>query len=214
MLPLLSSWIRYCLGRSLCPFSPLGFYFYYSFSCYAHGLASCQSYHVDPLGILPCHGFVGCHSCHVGPLGLLPLFLDFLDVFTLSLPLIVLMGLLTITSSTLAHWVYYLSSWASSIHLPCFYFLLCPLPCWLSFLPPWPIVFIIPLLRLPWPIYFIFISYCAYGPVNCHSCHIGPLGLLSYFYHLYSFFLSSSLLLGFFCHWTFCPKCVSTTLSI
>ena len=62
-----------------------------------------------------------------------------------------------------------------------FFFLLCPWAYWLSFLPCWLIRFITYFLGLPQPIYFVFTSYCAYGPVGCHSCHVGPLGLLSIF---------------------------------
>ena len=45
------------------------------------------------------HGF----ASHVGPLGLLPLSLGFLSPYTLSLPLIPLMGLLTVIPAMLAH---------------------------------------------------------------------------------------------------------------
>ena len=52
---------------------------------------------------------------------------------------------------------------------------------WLSFLPRQPMGFITSPLGLPQPIYFTFTSYCAHGPVGCHSCHIGPLSLLPLF---------------------------------
>ena len=185
LLPWLSSWIGYCLGKSFCPLP--NFYFCNSFSCYAHGTAS-------------------CHFCHVGPLGLLPLFLGFLGPFTLSLPLIVPMSLLAFIFAMLAHWVYYLFSWVSSAHLLYLYLLLCPWACWLSFLPCWPIGFITSFLGLPRPIYSIFTSYCVHGLTSYHSCLVGLLNLLPCFYyfcHLYSFFLPSFLLLGFFCYWVF-----------
>ena len=87
LLPFISSWTRHCLGKSSCLSSPLGFHFCYSFSSHAHGL-------------------VGCFSCHVGPLDLLPPLLDFLDLFTLRLPLIVPISLLAIIPAMLAHRVY------------------------------------------------------------------------------------------------------------
>ena len=180
LLPFISSWTGHCLGKSSCLSSPLGFHFYYSFSSHAHGL-------------------VGCFSYHVGPLDLLPPLLDFPDLFTLRLPLIVPISLLIVIPAMLAHRVY------------------CPF------------------FGFPRPIYFTFTSYNFHGPASCHSCHVSPLGLLPlflgfldsftslwpigyhschvdplgllpYFYHLYSFFLSFSLLLGFFCHWAFCQK--------
>ena len=102
-LAFLMDWVL--SGQKFLPFTKL--YFCNSFSCYAHGTAS-------------------CHFCHVGPLGLLPLFLGFLGPFTLSLPLIVPMSLLAFIFAMLAHWVYYLFSWVSSAHLFCLYLLLCP----------------------------------------------------------------------------------------
>ena len=91
-------------------------------------------------------------------------------------------------------------SWAFSAHLLCLYLLFCPWACWLSFLPHWPIGLMTSSLRLPRPIYSTFTSYCVHGPIGCHSCYIGPLNLLPYFYHFYSFFLSFSFLLDFFCY--------------
>ena len=120
------------------------------------------------------------------------------------------MGLLAIISTTLAYWIYYLLSWDSLAYLLYLYLLLCPWACWLLFLPCWPIGFITFFLGLPWPIYFTFTSYCLHGPAIYHFCHVGPLGLLPYFDHLDSFFLSFSLLLGFFCHWAFCQNGAST----
>ena len=174
LLPFLSLWIGYCLGRSFCPFSPPSFYFYRSFSYYAHGPAGCHFYHVSPLDLLPlflgflgfvftsycAHGPIGCHSCHVGPLGLLPLFLSFLNPFTSSLPLIVPMSLLVANPAMLAHWVYYLSSWASPTYLLYLYLLLRSWTCWLSFLPHWPIEFITLLLplRLFFPPIFLIVG--------------------------------------------------------
>ena len=191
LLPFISSWIGYCLGKSFCPSSPLGFYFYHSFSYYAHGPT-------------------GYHFCHVGSLDLLPIFLGFLSPFTLSLPLIVPMDPLVVILATLAHWVYYLFSWVSSTLLLWLYLLLCLRTCWLLFLLCWPVDCVTSLLRLPRPNH-TFTSYCVYKPVGCHSCYIGPLNLLFYFYHLYSIFHLSSLLLIFFCHWVFfCQKWAST----
>ena len=40
-----------------------------------------------------------------------------------------------------------------------------------------PTEFITSFLRLPQPIYFVFTFYCAHGPISCHFCHVGPLGL-------------------------------------
>ena len=48
----------------------------------------------------------------------------------------------------------------------------------MSFLPCWPIGLITSSIELTQPICFTF-TYCsAYGPNGCHSCHVGPLGLL------------------------------------
>jgi len=58
------------------------------------------------------------------------------------------MGLLVVIPAMLAHWVYYLSSWTSPTHLLYLYLLLRSWACWLSFLPRWPIEFIILLLPL------------------------------------------------------------------
>ena len=89
LLPFLSSWIGYCLGRSFRPSSLLGFHFCCSFSYHA-----CRP--------------TSFHSCHVSPLNLLPPLLGFPDPFTLYLPLITLIDLLAINFAMLAHWVYYL----------------------------------------------------------------------------------------------------------
>lgn len=69
---------------------------------------------------------------------------------------------------------------AHSLYL---YLLLCPWACWLSFLSCWPIELITSSFRLSQPIYFTFTftSCCAHGPASCHSCHVGPLGLLPLF---------------------------------
>ena len=87
-------------------------------------------------------------------------------------------SLLVIISAMLAHWAYYLFPWASLIHLLYFYLLLCLWAYWLSFLPCWPIELMTSSLGLPLPICFTFTSCCAYGLASCHSCHVGPLGLL------------------------------------
>ena len=94
------------LGRSPCTSNLLGFCFCHFSSCYAHGLA-------------------GCHSFHVGPLGCLPLFLGFHGLFTLRLPLVVLMDLLAVIPIMLVHRAFYFISWASTTHLLYFYPLLC-----------------------------------------------------------------------------------------
>ena len=157
----------------------------------------------------------GVDTCHVDTLGLLPLSLGFPSPFALLLPLVMPMSLLVVIPAMLAYWAYYLFSWASSAHLLCLYLLLCPWVCWRLFLPCWPIGFITSLLGLPRPIYSIFTSYCVHGLTGYHSCLVGLLNLLPcfyYFYHLYSFFLPSFLLLGFFCYWVFFnQKWASTT---
>ena len=71
------------------------------------------------------HGPAGCHSYHVGLLGLSFLSLGFHDLFTLLLPLIVPMGLLTIIPAMLARCVYHFFLWASTAYLLYFYLLLC-----------------------------------------------------------------------------------------
>ena len=85
-------WIGYCLGKSIYPYSPLGFHF-----CH------CSS----------SHGHVGC----VDPLGLLPLSLGFLGLFTLSLAFTPSMNLVANILAMLAHWTCYLFSKASSAYL-------------------------------------------------------------------------------------------------
>ena len=58
-------------------------------------------------------------------------------------------GLLAVIPTMLAHWVYYFYPWASAAHSRCLYLLLIPWACWLSFLPRWPIGFIILFLGFP-----------------------------------------------------------------
>ena len=68
--------------------------------------------------------------------------------------------------------------------------------------------FTISFLRLSWSIFFFFATYYFCGPTNHYSCH----SVLLVFILLFSlpiFFI----LLGFFCHWTFCQKW-TLTLSI
>ena len=48
------------------------------------------------------------------------------------------------------------------------------LACW----PYWPIGLVTSFLGLPQPTYFIFTSYSFHELTSCHSCHVGPLGLL------------------------------------
>ena len=100
------------------------------------------------------HGLASCYSCHVGPLGLLPLFLGFLAPLISSLPLILLMGLLTVIPAMLAHWTCYLFSWASLAHLLYLYLSFFPWACWLLFLPCWLIGFT----NLLLPFLFLFLS--------------------------------------------------------
>ena len=145
------------LAEAPYPSSPLGFYSCYLFSCYIYGLASCHSY------------------C-VGPLGLLPLSLGFHGLFTLLLLLIMSMGLLVVIPTMLASWVYHFFPWVSMTYLLYFYLLLCLWAYWLLFLPCWPVVFITSFFGLPRPIYFTFTFYCAYGPIDYYSRHVGPLG--------------------------------------
>ena len=61
-------------------------------------------------------------------------------------------------------------------------------------------------LGLPWPTYFIFTSYSSHGPTGCYLRHVGPLRLLTCFYHSYFFFFPFLLLLGFFYYWAFHKK--------
>ena len=125
------------LGRSPCPCSPLGFCSYYFSSYYAHGP-------------------IGYHSCHVSPLNFLPIFLGFHNPFTLLLSLVMPMGLLVVIPAILAHYAFYLFSWASKAHLLYLYLLLCIWAYWLPFMPCWTIrlfTFFLGLLR---PIYFTF----------------------------------------------------------
>ena len=110
-------WNGHCPNEGLCPYSPLGSYFYHSsffpWACWPYwptGLIisflglSRPTYYIFT-SYSSC-GPVGCHSCHVDPLGLLLLSLDFLGQLTLSLPLILSMGLLAVIPAMLAHWVY------------------------------------------------------------------------------------------------------------
>ena len=151
--------LGWCVGKSPCSPNLLGFYSY----CFL---------------FLPYMWLASCHFCHVGPLALLPFYLGFPCPFALLLPLVVPMGLLAIIPTMLAHWAYYLLPWASPTHLLYIYLFLCLWAWWLSFLPCWPIGLITSSLGFPWPICFTFTSCCAYGPTSCHSCHVGPLGLL------------------------------------
>ena len=95
------------------------------------------------------------------PIGFITLLLGFPGPFTLLLSFIMSMGLLTVIPTTLAHWVYYLFSWASSAHLLYFYHLLFPWVCWLSFLSCWFIEIIILLLSLIllFPLIFLIVGF-------------------------------------------------------
>ena len=86
--------------------------------------------------------------------------------------------------------------WAFSAHLFYFYLLFFLWACWLSFLPCWSIGLATSFLGLPRPTYFIFTSYSFHGLASCHSGHVGPLGLLTCFYHSYFLFPSTSLIVG------------------
>ena len=166
-------WKAWAFGLVLPPFIP----------SWAWTLSWQKLLPVQPVGLpfllllfLPC-----LWACHVDPLDLSPLPLGSYDPFTLLLPLVVSMGLLVVILVMLAHWIYYLFSWASTAYLLYFYFLLCPWACWLSFLPCWPIGFITSFLGLPRLIYFTFTSYYAHGPASYHSFHVGRLSLLPFF---------------------------------
>ena len=89
-----------------------------------------NSYPFNLLGFCPyCFSFyyayrpTGCHFYNIGLLGFLSLFLGFHGPFTLLLPISVLVGLLAIIPAILAHWDFYLFSWASMAHLlsSCFF---------------------------------------------------------------------------------------------
>ena len=56
----------------------------------------------------------------------------------------------------------------------------------MSFLPCWPIGFITSSLGLLRSIYFTFTSCCAHRLASCHSCPVGPLGLLPIFLGFHS----------------------------
>ena len=129
---------------------------------------------------------------------LLPLFtpmylllnsLGFLNPFTTSLPLIILLDLLAFK---LAHWVYQFIPWASLTHLLVLYFSL-----------------------FPWAYYFIFWASSAHlllftsfhGSTGHQSYWFSPLGLLPCFFTVLPLIVfSSSLLLGFFYYWALCQK--------
>ena len=127
-------WNGYCLDKGLCPYSPLGSYSYH-FSSFPWAYWLCW-----PIGLIAsflgrpqptCHIFTSYsspepasyYSCHVGPLSLLHFFLDFLRPLTLSLPLILPMGLLIVIPAMLAHWgllslfLGFLDSFTSSLPL-------------------------------------------------------------------------------------------------
>ena len=176
LLPFISSWTGHCLGKSSCLSSPLGFHFCYSFSSHAHGL-------------------VGCFSCHVGPLDLLPPLLDFLDLFTLRLPLIVPISLLAVIPAMLAHRVYcpfsgfprpiYFTFTSYYFHGPASYHSchvspLGLLPLFLGFLSSftslWPLA-IIPATLIHWVYYLTFTTYTHFSShfLYCWaSSAIGP----------------------------------------
>ena len=104
------------------------------------------------------------------PIRLLLLFFSFLAMSV---------GLLVTTPAMLARWVYYLFTSTSRAQLSYFYLLQCIWACWLSFLPYWPIWFILSFFGFSQPDSFTFISCYAYGPTGYHSFHISPFGLLS-----------------------------------
>ena len=210
-------WKAWALGLASPPFIPF----------VAWTLSWRKALPVQPVGLpfLLLHFLPCLWACHVSPLGLLPFPLGSCGPFTLLLPLVRPMNLLYVIPVMLAHWIYYLFSWASTTHLLYFYLLLCPWACWLSFLPCWPIGFITSFLGFSRPICFTFTSCCAHGSAGCHSCHVGPLGLLPLFLGFHDqftlllplpfpFFSHLPLLLGFFCHWAFCQQLASTIFSI
>ena len=159
----------HCLGRSSCPSNLLLLFLSWLWACWMSFLPCWPIKFITSSFGFPqtiyftftsyyALGFAGCHSCHVGPLDLLPLFLGFHGPFTLLLPFIVPMGLLAVILVILAHWIYYLFSWAFTAQLLCFCHLLCPQTFQLTFLPCWPIEFITSFLGFSRPIYFTFKS--------------------------------------------------------
>ena len=128
-----------------------------------------------------------------------------------AIPLLALaMGLVVVSPAILTCWVCYLFASASLAHLLYLYLLLLSWACWLLFLSHWPIGLATSFFGLLQLIYFIFTSYSSYEPVDYHSCHVSPLGLMTRFFHSYFFFLPFPLLLGFFRYWVFCQKWAST----
>ena len=72
------------------------------------------------------------------------------------LPLVMPMGLLVVILAMLAHYAFYLFSWAFKAHLLYLYLLLCIWAYWLPFMLCWPIGLFTFFLRLLRPIYFTF----------------------------------------------------------
>ena len=94
----------------------------YCFLLFPHGLGHWlgrSPYPSSPLSFCSCN-FSSCYayrpaSCH-WPIGLFTFFLGFRNPFTFFLPLVVHMGLLAVILVLLAHWAFYLFSWAWPIY--------------------------------------------------------------------------------------------------
>ena len=110
-------WNGHCSNKGLCSYSPLGSYFchssFFRWACWPYwptGLITSFLGLPRPTYFIftsySSHQPVGCHSYHVDSLGLLPLFLGFFSRLTLSLPLILSIGLLDVILAMLTHWVY------------------------------------------------------------------------------------------------------------
>jgi len=145
----------------------------------AHFIHRASSAHLLFLYLFYSHGFL------LNPLG-------FLDLITISLPLITLQ----------AYWpLCQPYEFTNS-------FLGLPRPIYFFFTSYYSHGFTTLFLELPRPIFFFFATYYFCGPTNHYSCHSGLL-VFTLLFSLPIF----SILLGFFCHWAFCQKW-ALTLSI
>ena len=159
----------------------------------------------------------------IDPLGFSPFFLGFRNPFTFFLPLVVHMGLLAVILVLLAHWAFYLFSWAWPIY---FTFTSCcshepasshsyhvgplgSLPLFLGFHNSFTLL--LPLVMHK-GLLAVILAMLAHRDFYLFSWASTTHLLYSYIFYSFHFHLSS--LLGFFYRWTFCPKWVSTLRSL
>ena len=207
-------WTRYSLSKGIYLYSPLDFHFCH-FSCPSHRPYGCQSFPIGPLGLLPFSlGFLAPSVLSlplIPPTNLLAVIPAMLAPWACYL--------FPWASSAYLFYLYLLflprACWLSfspcqPIKLSTYFLKLSQLIYFIFTSYPTGLLAIIPVIMVHWVCYifhwassahyFIFTSYSSHEPVGCHSYQIGPLGLITCFYHSYIISLPFLLLLSFFCY--------------